>query len=141
MKISIAATDDELIRCYPIMAELRPHLSETEFIEQTHRQQRDGFQIVYLEDKNQIVSVAGFRILEYLGWGKTLYVDDLVTVSAARSRRHGGRLFDWLVEHATSRDCDQLHLDSGVQRHAAHRFYLQRRMDITCHHFALKLKR
>jgi hypothetical protein len=33
-----------------------------------------------------------------------------------------------------------LHLDSGVQRFAAHRFYLARRMDITCHHFALKLR-
>lgn len=140
MKINIAATDEELIRCYPVMVELRPHLSESKFIEQAHRQQQDGFQIVYLEDQNQIVSVAGFRILEYLGWGKTLYVDDLVTLSATRSRQHGGKLFDWLVEHANSQGCDELHLDSGVQRHGAHRFYLQRRMDITCHHFALKLK-
>src|SRR3970282_752620 len=112
MKISIAATDDELVRCYPVMAELRPHLSETEFIEQTHRQQRDGFQIVYLEDKNQIVSVAGFRILEYLGWGKTLYVGYLVTGGTARSQRHGGTLFDWLVGHSASPDWDQPHLAS-----------------------------
>jgi len=141
MKISIATSDDELVRCYPVMAELRPHLNQKQFIEQTHRQQRDGFQIVYLEDRKLVVSVAGFRILEYLGWGKTLYVDDLVTVSTARSRQHGGRLFDWLVKLAQSQDCDELHLDSGVQRHGAHRFYLQRRMEITCHHFALKLKR
>ncbi len=140
MKISIATTNDELVRCYPVMAELRPHLNQKQFIEQTHRQQRAGFQIVYLEDRKHVVSVAGFRILEYLGWGKTLYVDDLVTLSSARSRQHGGKLFDWLVEHAKSQDCDEFHLDSGVQRHGAHRFYLQRRMDITCHHFALKLK-
>ena len=30
-------------------------------------------------------------------------------------------------------------LDSGVQRHDAHRFYLRERMAITSHHFAKNL--
>ena len=51
----------------------------------------------------------------------------------------GGMLFDWLVSHARENRCEVLSLDSGVQRFAAHRFYLAKRMDITCHHFALKL--
>jgi len=33
----------------------------------------------------------------------------------------------------------QLHLDSGVQRFSAHRFYLSKRMEISSHHFSLKL--
>jgi GNAT superfamily N-acetyltransferase len=62
-----------------------------------------------------------------------------VTRAADRSRGYGDQLLDWLVDHACGLGCDQLHLDSGVQRFAAHRFYLRNRMDITAHHFALKL--
>jgi hypothetical protein len=51
----------------------------------------------------------------------------------------GGALFDWLVQLAREHECRELHLDSGVQRFDAHRFYLGKRMHITSHHFALKL--
>jgi len=71
--------------------------------------------------------------------GRTLSIDDLVTHDSDRSRGFGAALFDWLVEHARENGCEYLTLDSGVQRFAAHRFYLKRGMDITSHHFQLKL--
>jgi GNAT superfamily N-acetyltransferase len=74
-----------------------------------------------------------------LAWGKFLYVDDLVAKSDDRSKGFGGALFDWLIEYARKEGCDQFHLDSGVQRFAAHRFYLTKRMIIEAHHFGLKL--
>ena len=43
----------------------------------------------------------------------------------------GGALFDWLVAEARAAGCKQLDLDSGVQRFAAHRFYLMKRMSIS----------
>ena len=48
-------------------------------------------------------------------------------------------MMDWLVGRAKERGCDELHLDSGVQRYGAHRFYLRYGMDITSHHFRLAL--
>ena len=48
-------------------------------------------------------------------------------------------MLDWLKAYAKELGCQQLHLDSGVQRFATHRFYLKQRMDITCHHFAVEL--
>ena len=48
-------------------------------------------------------------------------------------------LLRWLVRDASERGLDQLHLDSGVQRHGAHRFYLAHRFAITSHHFAMEL--
>jgi GNAT superfamily N-acetyltransferase len=66
-------------------------------------------------------------------------VDDLVTHDADCSRGFGAALFDWLVDYAKTNGCGHLTLDSGVQRFAAHRFYLNRGMDITSHHFQLKL--
>jgi len=77
---------------------------------------------------------------DFKAWSKFLYVDDLVSKSGERSKGYGGALFDWLVEYAREDNCDQFHLDSGVQRFAAHRFYLIKRMSIESHHFGLKLR-
>ena len=68
-----------------------------------------------------------------------LYVDDLVTLESQQGKGYGSRMLDWLVEEAKRLGCDQFHLDSGVQRYDAHRFYLHKGMDIWCHHFALIL--
>ncbi|HEY5915497.1 MAG TPA: GNAT family N-acetyltransferase [Verrucomicrobiae bacterium] len=139
-EISLASTDAELARCYPVMAQLRPHVPEREFISRVRRQAANGnYALAYAHDAGHVKSVAGFRLTESLFYGPFLYVDDLVTDQAARSKGHGDALFDWLVDYARKNGCLALALDSGVQRFAAHRFYLRKRMDILCHHFALKL--
>lgn len=139
MRIALAATDPDIRRCFPVVAELRPHLSPADFVSRIRRLQDAGYHLAYLEDEGEIRAVAGFWLRENLAWGKHLYLDDLVTAGARRSAGWGGRLFDWVVEQARAGGCAELHLDSGVQRHGAHRFYLARRMDIISHHFAMKL--
>ncbi len=67
-------------------------------------------------------------------------MDDLVTDAAGRSQGFGKKLFDWIAAQAREAGCEQLHLDSGVQRFEAHRFYLTQRMVIASHHFSLPLK-
>ena len=139
-RIFLAKEDDEIQSCYPVMAELRPHVKPDEFISRVRRQMESaGYRLACLTD-SEVKAVAGFRISECLAWGKFLYVDDLVAQSDERSKGYGGALFDWLIEYAKGEDCDEFHLDSGVQRFAAHRFYLTKRMAIECHHFGLKLK-
>jgi GNAT superfamily N-acetyltransferase len=137
--IAITVSDADIERCFPVMAELRPDLRREEFVERIRRQEAEGYKLLYLENGGEPKSVAGFRISENLAWGKFLYVDDLVTKSADNGKGYGGVLFAWLLQHAKAQGCDQLHLDSGVQRFAAHRFYLNRGMAITCHHFGMKL--
>ncbi|MDP8930935.1 MAG: GNAT family N-acetyltransferase [Actinomycetota bacterium] len=63
--------------------------------------------------------------------GRFLYVDDFVTRGTERRRGHGAALFRWHVAEARRLDCDEVHLDSGVHRHDAHRFYLARGMRIS----------
>ena len=137
--ISLAQTESEIRACYPVMAELRPQYSEGEYFEQVLRQQRDGYFLVALRDEGEVRAVAGCRFLENLAWGRFLYVDDLVTRAEGRSRGYGRRMVDWLIALARERGCAQFHLDSGVQRFGAHRFYLANRFDITSYHFAMKL--
>lgn len=139
IEITLAESDDEINACYPVMAELRPHVSESEFLSRVRRQMEiAGYRMACAID-GDVKAVGGFRISECLAWGRFMYVDDLVSKSDDRSKGYGGALFDWLVEYARKNDCDQFHLDSGVHRFRAHRFYLMRRMEIQAHHFGLKL--
>ena len=138
--ISIAISIQSITDCFPVMVELRSHLELTDFITQVQRQQQESnYQLVYFQVDGIIQSVDGFRISESLAWGKFLYVDDLVSRSDDRSKGYGNELFNWLVNYARTENCQQLTLDSGVQRFAAHRFYLRQRMEITSHHFTIKL--
>ena len=139
-EIAIACTEEDIRRCFPVMAELRAHLTEAAFVAQVQRQQRDSrYHLAALAQDSVVQAVAGYRFSEHLAWGRILYVDDLVTASAHRSQGYGETLFEWLREQARAAGCGELHLDSGVQRFGAHRFYLNQRMDISCHHFALKI--
>jgi len=140
MSITLAQSDRDIERCFPVMRQLRPKLAENRFVETVRRLEKTGFQMAYLEERGKVISVAGFRILENLASGRFLYVDDLITDEAARSRGHGQKVFERLVDYAKGQGCRQVELDSGVQRFGAHRFYLGRRMSIKCHHFELALE-
>jgi GNAT superfamily N-acetyltransferase len=127
-------------RAHAVMVELRPHIADEEvFVRRVQEQFRTGYRLAILESAGQVRSAAGFRVMENLAWGRHLYVDDLVTRATDHGAGFGSRLFDWLLDLAKKEDCGQFHLDSGVQRHGAHRFYLHKGMDITAHHFALNL--
>lgn len=139
-EVCFADSPRDVERCFPVVRQLRPQYDLAGFIEQVARQQKAGYRMVFIENDGAVVSVAGFRLGECLAWGRFLYVDDLITTEHARGRGYAGKLMDWLVEFAQSCNCDEFHLDSGVQRFGAHRFYLGKRMDITSHHFAIKLR-
>lgn len=139
MEIKVAKSDDEVLACFSVMAQLRPHLVRDEFVAQVRKQERHGYRLASLTAGLGVISVAGYRVSDALAWGHYLYVDDFVTDEAARSNNYGQRLFDWLVDQAQMAGCQQLHLDSGVQRFAAHRFYLRNNMEIRSHHFTIAL--
>jgi GNAT superfamily N-acetyltransferase len=140
MNIQLAKNDEDTGRCFPVMAQLRPHLTADDFIVRVERQfQLSGYRLALVEEDGTIKAVAGFRITEMLFRGRFMYVDDLVTDSSERSKGYGAALFDWLVNYAKTQDCEQFALDSGVQRSGAHRFYFAKRMEIVAYHFSLKL--
>lgn len=139
-RIAVANTAEEIHRCYSVMHELRTHLvDEREFIDRVTRQREQGYRLAFLESNGEVRAVAGFRYLESLFSGRNLYVDDLVTRDADRSRGYGGELLDWLAAQARTNNCETLELDSGVQRFDAHRFYFSKRMSISSYHFRIKL--
>ena len=124
---------------YEAMLELRPNIgAEAEFVAGVNDVQRPaGYRIVAsFDDGDRAASAAaGFHIGDTLAWGHFLYVEDLVTRESARGAGHGSGLLDWVRVEAERNGCDSLQLDSGSQRHDAHRLYLARGYRITGHHF------
>jgi len=140
MKIALAQSDADIARCFAVMTQLRPHLVEGEFVARVRRMQAEGFQLAFLEEAGSVCAVAGYRYYDKLFSGRNLYVDDLVTDAARRSRGHGAALLTWLTQEARRHGCAQLELDSGVQRFEAHRFYFRERMHVSAYHFVVDLK-
>ena len=138
-EIFLATTDADIKACFSAFSVLRPNVVEKNFLPQVRRQYEQGYRILALRHDRVVKSAAGFRLAEYLAWGKVLYVDDLTTLPGAQSRGYGGTLLDWLIKYANDKECNGLHLDSGYTRHAAHRLYLRKGLQLTCHHFAMEL--
>lgn len=139
MQINLTKSKKEIGECFQIMVQLRTTLSKEEFIKRVIKQQKYGYKLAVLKNNNKIIAVTGFRIFENLAFDKVLYVDDFVTDSENRSKGYGGKLFDWLIDYAKSKNCKLLLLDSAVHRFDAHRFYMRKRMTISAHRFSLPL--
>lgn len=139
IRIAVVDTDLAIAACHDVMRQLRPHSAAKDFVARVRVQQANGYVLAALADDGAVRAVAGYRYIENLYSGRVMYVDDLVTDEAVRSRGYGKILLDWLIAEARARGCQTFELDSGVQRFAAHRFYLTQRMDIVGHHFRLIL--
>jgi len=123
MRIALATTDEEILACHPVMAELRPQYSSDEFLEKVRRlMTEERFELAYLDDDG-IRSVAGIRMGDWLPTGKYLEIEDFVTAEAARSKGYGKALLHWVLDYAKQNGCENVHLVSATHRVDAHRCY------------------
>lgn len=126
------------------LLELRPHFETAEAITRKIDEQRaSGYRVAasFEPGDPDAAAVAGFRIGTNLAWGLHVYVDDLVTRAAHRSRGHAQAVMSWVADEARAAGCSQLHLDSGLgpDRADAHRFYFRHGLTIVSHHFGRRL--
>jgi len=141
-ELRLAETDADVRRCFPVLRELRPHLiDKDDLVARVQTQRAQGYKLAFAETATgTVASVAGFRLVQNLAWGRVLYIDDLATLSTARGLGLASALMRALILHAQALGCDAIHLDSGHARHDAHRLYLNHGFRITSHHFALALE-
>ena len=133
-------TDEEILATREVMRQLRPGVPEDAYLDTIRRMMRtDGYQLAAVFDGGTVRAVAGYRFMHMLYCGRILYVDDLNTDEALRSRGHGKALMDWLKDEAKAQGCVQFHLDSGIQREQAHRFYFREGLTINAYHFRTPL--
>ena len=118
---------EDFRRAWPVMSELRGHLSEERWLELMEIMTPDGYRLLALEDdEGTIQALAGIRVSTNLYYGRHLWVDELVTAPDARSLGHGRALLAHVEELAVSEGCEVVGLSSGLKRVDAHRFYEER---------------
>lgn len=133
------ASLDDLPKLIPALKILRPHLSDQQFTELMPLLYKEGYRLVFIGNESQAFSVAGFRILNFLFSGRTLYIDDLVTLPEHHKKGYATELLNWLKRYAESQHCDHFSLDSGFQRKDAHRLYLRSGLEMEGFHIGKKL--
>jgi ribosomal protein S18 acetylase RimI-like enzyme len=140
MQIQTAQTEKDILKCWKALKELRTHLTEENFVELIKNMIAEGYRLAFIEgDAGYAESVVGFRYLQFTFCGKHFYIDDLSTLPEARGKGYAARLLDHVCELAKQKGYEHVTLDSGHQRHAAHRLYLNKEFTISSHHFSKKL--
>ena len=134
--VELGEADPRWSTALPVLQELRPHLTANLLSQVLAEGSAQGLRFTALFVGADCVAVAGWRVNANTSAIRKLHVDDLVTAAEHRSYGYGARLLDELVAQARKMGCTRIDLDSGVQRFAAHRFYLRERLDIVGHHFS-----
>ncbi|MFD3164875.1 GNAT family N-acetyltransferase [Herpetosiphon sp. NSE202] len=139
MQIKQIENAAEITSTFAVMQQLRPALVEAEYVARIQRMQQHGYRLAAVVVDGEVQALAGYRFMEMLYAGMLLYVDDLITSANQRSSGHGKALLDWLKAEAKAQGCNELHLDSGVQREQAHKFYFREGLTINAYHFRIGL--
>lgn len=128
------AQPEWLAKAEGVHRQLRPNLP-AEYAARLARIFAGGGRMTIAVEDDAVRGVAVWRCFEDTHNGTKFYVDDLVTDAAHRSRGVGQALLGLLADKARARGADNLVLDSGVQRHGAHRFYFREGFAIISHNF------
>lgn len=121
-----------LERAEPVHRQLRPQIC-SDYVGRLQAIFANGARLAIVAEGDSVVCVALWRVVESTFVGRRLYVDDLVSDELRRSQGAGKTMLDWLEAKATALRCDELALDSGVQRQRAHRFYFREGLHISAY--------
>ncbi|MFD1735185.1 GNAT family N-acetyltransferase [Bacillus salitolerans] len=122
-KVKEMVNEEEWLEAFPVMNELRTHLSEEEYLKLLSSMILQGYRMFALYAEGKVVAVTGIIELVNLYNLKHIYVYDLVTSDSERSKGYGEELLQYIHTVAKERGCQFVALSSGLQRVDAHRFY------------------
>jgi len=115
---------EELTAAFPVMAELRPHLTLESFLTLfAEMSAREGYRLFAATEEGQIAALMGARFYTDLVRGRHLYIDDLVTSQKLRSQGHGKLLLAYAERLAQEEKCESLRLCVVVENEGGIRFY------------------
>ncbi|QOY35555.1 GNAT family N-acetyltransferase [Anaerobacillus isosaccharinicus] len=128
MNVIQLTTEEQWLEAYPVMHELRTHLSEQEYLQLLKDMTPQGYRMFALYVNKEIVAVTGIIQLVNFYNFKHIYVYDLVTKGSERSKGYGEELLSFVHQLAKDEGSKSVVLSSGLQRLDAHRFY-EEKMD------------
>ncbi|UTF55665.1 GNAT family N-acetyltransferase [Natronosalvus rutilus] len=132
-------TVSEFRDAYPVLSQLRDHLSVEGYLDRLETMREEGYRLFALYEDSQIVAVVGGTRNHNFYSGPHLFVYDLVTDENRRSEGFGGELLKFVDEWAREESCDHVALESGLWRDRAHEFYEDHGYEKFCYSFRKEL--
>ncbi|MFF2754415.1 GNAT family N-acetyltransferase [Psychrobacillus sp. NPDC058041] len=120
MQIKILETNEDWKSAYPLIQQLRPHLSEDRYSELL--KQMPTYQGWVIVDGTYKAFIGFEERLNFYN-EKHLFVLDFVTNENERSKGYGESLMNALFKYAKEYHFAYVALESGLERYDAHRFY------------------
>ncbi|SFO76211.1 Acetyltransferase (GNAT) family protein [Chitinophaga sp. YR627] len=137
MAIKTAVTKEDLLHCKQPVLQFRTHLDPDTYLDTMQEVIEGGFILDFITDNTgKAAGIIGYRFINMLRTGKTIYIDDLFVLPEYRGKGYASQLLGHVREVATTHAVKQVHLDSGYQLHPAHRLYLNHGFILNCLHFA-----
>jgi GNAT superfamily N-acetyltransferase len=119
-------SDVEVEASFPVMKELRPHLSDrAAYGAQIAQQRAQGYRLLAAWRDGAIVGLAGYRLQDNLLYGRFIYVDDLVVTASLHRSGFGECLLQAARQQAVALHCKHFVLDTGLHMALAQRFYFR----------------
>jgi len=113
----------ELQNAYPIVRQLRKHLSMDDFIELARQMMGNGYRAFCLFTNGKIVAYTGIAVLTNLYYGKHIWVYELVVDEALQGKGYGKQMLSFVEQYAKDNSISCIALSSGLEKVSAHKFY------------------
>jgi len=124
--VKLKSTRD-LTMAYPLMKELRTHLSRESFFQlYKSLSEESRYSLVGIFEDSQIVGLGGYRYTTDFIRGEHLYVDDLIIKGGVRSKGLGTKLINHLIDEANQRGIHLIRLSTHKDNTRAINFYKER---------------
>lgn len=137
MEIRTATTQEDLINCQQALLAFRTHVEPAHYLDTMEAVINDGYQLAFISgDNGSAAGIVGYRYINMLRTGKTIYIDDLFVLPEYRGKGYAIQLLAHIRRIAEANQVKQVHLDSGYQLNPAHRLYLNQGFILNCLHFA-----
>ena len=113
----------ELDVAWSVVKQLREQLDYDEFEDLIYEMRSREYTMLGIFEKERLITYAGVVVQTNLYHKRHLFVDELVTDVAYRSKGYGEMMLEYLKDYAKMGMCERIVLSSGLARKEAHRFY------------------
>ncbi len=113
----------ELYTAYDVVKQLRETLSYREFEDLIYDMRHMDYKMFGIMQREKLISYAGVAVQTNLYHKRHLYVFDLVTDEAYRTKGYGKMMLEYLQDYAKTCMCENIVLSSGFAKEKAHEFY------------------
>ncbi|WP_410982324.1 GNAT family N-acetyltransferase [Bacillus cereus] len=124
MNVKEIKTEEQLDEVLPVLQQLRTVLTKEEAKSLFRQMKEENYQLFSLcNEDSEAVSLAGVAVCTNFYNKKHVFVYDLVTAEAHRSKGYGEELLSYIEKWGKEQGCTCIALTSAFSRIDAHRFY------------------